>query len=158
MASFIGKGNEAVWHVKQPITVCFVQLYVSERGSVATITIIELDYGFERLYTANFKYFTYFWKSSIYLTLITVRCHICKHDDFFREGAWRHGIFKEHDRHVSRKSCRIQPIRGRLRHSWSVSRWVSHMHQMFSQRSVGVTSEAEAKCYPNFSLSPKTFL
>ncbi len=45
---------------------------------------------------------------------------------FFREGVWRHGIFisrrnvKEHNTHVSRKSCIIQPIRRRLRHSTQV--------------------------------------
>ncbi len=47
--------------------------------------------------------------------------------------------------HVSRKSCIIQPIRRRLRHSWSDSTFVCHMHQAFSQRSVGVTSEAETR-------------
>ncbi len=68
---------------------------------------------------------------------------------FFREGVWRHAIFvsrqniKERDTHVSRKSCRIQSIWWRLRNSWSVSTFVCHMHQTFSQRSVDVTSEAE---------------
>ncbi len=67
---------------------------------------------------------------------------------FFREGVWHHGLFvsrwnvKEHDTHVSRKSCIIQQIRGRLRNSWRVSTFVFHMHQTFSQRSRGVTSEA----------------
>ncbi len=54
---------------------------------------------------------------------------------------------KECDTHVSRKSCIIQPIRRRLRHSWSVSRKVCHMHQTFSQRSVGVKSEAETSLH-----------
>ncbi len=68
---------------------------------------------------------------------------------FFREGVWHHAIFvsrqniKERDTHVSRKSCRIQSIWWRLRNSWSVSTFVCHMHQTFSQRSVDVTSEAE---------------
>ncbi len=67
---------------------------------------------------------------------------------FFREGVWRHGIFvsrwteNKSDTCVSRKSGLIQPVRWRLRHSWSVSRKVCHMHQTFSQCSVGVTSEA----------------
>ncbi len=68
---------------------------------------------------------------------------------FFREGVWRHGIFvsrrteNKRDTRVSRKSGLIQPVRWWLRHSWSVSRKVCHMHQTFSQRSVGVTSEAD---------------
>ncbi len=48
--------------------------------------------------------------------------------------------------HVSWKSCIIQSIRGRLWNSWSVSTFVCHMHQKFSQWSVGVvTSEAETR-------------
>ncbi len=72
--------------------------------------------------------------------------HSCKHDGFLLSwGVWRHGIFvsrwnvKERDTHV------IQPIRWRLRNSWSVSTFVCHMHQTFSLRSVGVTSEAETR-------------
>ncbi len=43
----------------------------------------------------------------------------------------------------TRKSCIIiQPIRWRLQNSFSVSNFVCHMHQTFSQRSVGVTSKA----------------
>ncbi len=37
----------------------------------------------------------------------------------------------------------IQPIQWRLWNSWSVSTFVCHMHQTFSQRSVGMMSEAE---------------
>ncbi len=37
-------------------------------------------------YGANFKYFTYFWKSSVYLILVSVRRHICKHDRFHVRG------------------------------------------------------------------------
>ncbi len=49
-------------HVKQPITVCFVQCHVSGRGNVATITdrCVILSDVFERFYAANFTYFTYF--------------------------------------------------------------------------------------------------
>ncbi len=66
---------------------------------------------------------------------------------FFCEGVWRHGIFvsrwteNKRDTRVSRKSGLIQPVRWRLRHSWSVPRKVCHMHQTFSQQSVGMTSE-----------------
>ncbi len=87
---------------------------------------------------------------------------------FFREGVWRHSIFvprwniKERNTHVSRKSCIIQPIRRRLRHYWSVSRYVYHMHQTFSQRFVGVTSEAETNIgrthYLNISFAKTYFL
>ncbi len=86
--------------------------------------------------------FSWSWQALV-VTFVTRRI------SSFCEGVWLHGIFvsrqnvKERDTHVSRKSCIIQPIRWRLRHSWSVSRWVCHMHQTFSQRSVGVTSEAE---------------
>ncbi len=41
MAAFIGQGppmRPFDWHVKQPITVRFVQRHVSGRGNVATIT------------------------------------------------------------------------------------------------------------------------
>ncbi len=60
---------------------------------------------------------------------------------FFFRDFWLHAIFvsrwnvKERDTHISQKSCIIQPIRWWLRNSWSVSTFVCHMHQMFSQRS-----------------------
>ncbi len=55
---------------------------------------------------------------------------------------------KERNTHTpSRKFCRIQPIRWWLQNSWSVSNFVCHMHQMFSQLSVGVTAEAETTCH-----------
>ncbi len=68
---------------------------------------------------------------------------------FFLEGVWHYIIFfftwniKEHYTHVSQKSCIIQPIRWRLRNSWSVSIFVCRRHQMFSKRSMDVMSEAE---------------
>ncbi len=52
---------------------------------------------------------------------------------FFREGVWRHGIFvsrwteNKRNTRISWKSGLIQPVRWRLRHSWSVSRKVCHM-------------------------------
>ncbi len=36
----------------------------------------------EKLHPSNFKYFTYFWKSSVQSTLISSRRHICKHNGF----------------------------------------------------------------------------
>ncbi len=113
-------------HDKQPISVWFVQ-----RWNVATITdrCVKLSYAFER-FCAAIKYFTYFRKSSVYLILISARCHSYKHDDFLL--LWSQNV-KEHDTHVSRKSCIIQPIQWRLQNSWSVSTFVCHMHQTFSQ-------------------------
>ncbi len=69
IAAFIGQGPPMMpfdRHVKQPITVHFVQCHVSGRGNVATISnrCVKLADVLQRLYAANFKYFTYFWKSS----------------------------------------------------------------------------------------------
>ncbi len=65
MVAFIGQGSPMRpfdLHVKQPITVRFVQRHVPGRGNVATITdrCVKLSDVFERFYAANFKYFTYF--------------------------------------------------------------------------------------------------
>ncbi len=49
-------------HVKQPITVRFIQNHVLGGGNVATITdrCVKISDVFKRFYAANFKYFAYF--------------------------------------------------------------------------------------------------
>ncbi len=58
----------------------------------------------------TFKYFTYFWKSSVYLILISVCRHSCKHDGFLLSwGDWRHGIFVSR-RNVKERDTRLPEI------------------------------------------------
>ncbi len=65
MAAFIGQGppmGPFDGHVKQPITVRFIQRHVSGCGNVATVSdrCVKLSDVFSRFYAMNFKYFTYF--------------------------------------------------------------------------------------------------
>ncbi len=82
-------------------------------------------------------------------------------------GVWYHGIFvsrqnvKERYTHISQKSCKILPIPRLCRISWSVSNFVWHMHQTFSQQSLGMTSEAESTnpiTTPKPNINPCTVL
>ncbi len=104
-------------HVKQPITVCFVQRYVSGRGNVSTKTDRVWN---SRMYFNDSMPWTLIISQTFENPALTfVVTFVNTTAFFFREGVFvsRRNV-KVRDTHISQKSCIIQPIRRWLWHSW----------------------------------------